>query len=61
MNARVSLVPAENKRELREDERNNNIDDPMGLKCLFYALHLEPKITPTVGLANFVKYRFLLE
>ena len=29
MNARVSLVPAENLRELREDERDNNIDHPI--------------------------------
>ena len=30
MNARVSLVPAENKREHREDVTDNNIDDPIG-------------------------------
>ena len=29
MNARVSLVPAENKREHREDVTDNNIDDPI--------------------------------
>ena len=29
MNARASLVPAENKRELREDVTDNNIDDPI--------------------------------
>ena len=46
MNARVSLVPAENKRELREDGRNNNIDypitetdpDPEIGRCTFYAI-----------------------
>ena len=34
MNARVSLVPAENKRELREDVTDNNIDDPLAT-CKF--------------------------